>query len=69
MSAAVACAKLAVMTVRTKRTVMTIRIAIFHVNAAIRYANKEGFPSSSRAPLFRMVNWLRADLRKMQGVA
>jgi len=66
MSAAVACARLAVEAVRKERTDLTIRMAIFHTKAAIRYANREGIPSPERAPLFRMINWLRADLRNSQ---
>lgn len=65
MSPSFACARLAIEAVKTNRTSLAYRIAIFHMNAAIRHANKEGVPSQMRAPLFRMLNWLRADLRRI----
>ena len=61
-----ACAQLAVNAIRCGRSSLLYRMAIFHMKAAIRYANQEGYPPSVKSPLFRMINWLRADLRKMQ---
>lgn len=43
-----------------------MRLAVTYMVNAIRDANKGGgIDLSARASLFRMLNWLRADLRKM----
>jgi hypothetical protein len=42
------------------------RDAIAEMRAALSAAAREGYPPRERAPLFRMLNWLRADLRKMR---
>ena len=43
------------------------RDAIASIRSALSAAAREGYPPAERAPLFRMLNWLRADLRKMNG--
>ena len=62
MTLSQSCVRLAITAIRDGRKTLNYRIAIFHIRAAIRYANRNG---ESRASLFRILNWLRADLRRI----
>jgi hypothetical protein len=59
------CVRLAISAIRLDPTYWGYRIAIFHMHAAVKYANQERLP---RASLFRILNWLRADMRKMEAM-
>jgi hypothetical protein len=64
-SSSQSCVSLAISAIRLDPTYWGYRIAVFHMLAAIKYANREKLP---RASLFRILNWLRADMRKMEVV-
>jgi hypothetical protein len=54
---------LAISAIRLDPTYLGYRIAVFHMLAAIKYANRDRLP---RASLFRILNWIRADMRKLE---
>lgn len=57
-------AMLALRAMQVGKTRMQYQIAIWHMRQALRDANRTGEP---RASLFRILNWLRADLRRIVG--
>jgi hypothetical protein len=62
MTPALACFRLAVMAVALDRSPLGLRVALYHINRGIHHANKNGDPKSQ---LFRSLNWLRAELRRV----